>query len=164
MAGENKNQAAPNAPITREELLELLKASNEQTAMMVASLLSAPQQKASTDAKAAIEAHERGRHTCPDCGQKQIACQSKHRKVVVLPRDARTAVWFPGFFLNGVKYRSNNPGHQITVPANANVEHAVEAFEEQEDLVRNGRTIFRNSGGIGGGQSFTAAYPGLERR
>lgn len=163
MANENKSPS-PAGAITREELLELLKTNNEQMALMVAGMMAAPAQKVSADAKAAVAAHEASLNTCGDCGQKLKACKGKHRKLVVLPRDARTAQWFPGFFLNGVKYRSNHPGHAITVPAESNPESFVEAFEEQEDYIRNGRSIFRNSGGIGvGSQGFSAAYPGLAK-
>lgn len=158
MADDKKQ--SPNAPITRDELLELMTKAHENTMLAVASMLQ-PKGLAQ-QSKEAVEAAQARLNTCQECRQKVAACKGKHRKAVVLPQNARDAQFFQGVILNGVKYLSNNLNHHITVPAFFNFEERVTAAAEQEDVNRNGRINQFNSGGIGKNQpGFKQAWSGF---
>ena len=86
---------------------------------------------------------------CHECGQLVSACDRKHVQMVVYPlKYPQYADYFPGVFVNGVRYLSNDDGHPITVPAVAQAEIAghVAGFERNEHEMANGRVAERHSG------------------
>lgn len=89
------------------------------------------------------------REKCAACQQYLVACKGKHKKMAVYPKNSRYGRWFQGVRINGVLYLSNNSSHQITVPADNNIEHLVEVWETNEEQVTQGRNVEHNSGGIG---------------
>lgn len=86
---------------------------------------------------------------CSDCGQQLATCKSEHVRMVVFPSDTRFARWFHGIMVNGVRYASNGPGHQITVPKANDIAHMVSLFEREEAANVMGREYAHNSGYIG---------------
>lgn len=94
---------------------------------------------------------------CWECGQYEIACHGKHRQVVVWPSNPHFVKFFQGYRLNGVTYLSNGPAHAITVPAEANVEYAVEMWTRNEQELSQGRVAEHNSGTV---NKFTPAVQG----
>lgn len=90
------------------------------------------------------------RERCNDCGQMKGACKEKHKKLVVLPSDPEDATYFPGIWLNGVRYLSNNHAHVISVPEDSAIEKILQDFEQGERRARRGRKFEHNSGSIGG--------------
>jgi hypothetical protein len=88
---------------------------------------------------------------CSDCGQAVSACHGKHVQMVVYPtRYPEHAEYFQGVLLNGVKYLSNNEGHQITVPevAFSDIKSIVAGFEQNEQDMKLGRKVERHSGTV----------------
>lgn len=86
---------------------------------------------------------------CSECGQQLATCKSEHVRMVVFPSDTRFARWFHGIMVNGVRYASNGPGHQITVPKANDIAHMVSLFEREEAANAMGREYAHNSGYIG---------------
>lgn len=86
---------------------------------------------------------------CADCGQQLVACKGEHIEMVVFPSDQRFARWFHGICIGGVRYRSNGPGHRITVPKSNDIAHMVSLFEREESANAMGREYAHNSGYIG---------------
>lgn len=131
-------EAAPAAPINKEVL--------EAITMGVALGMQQvqPQQAAAKPGTA-----RRFGPPCPECKQPKMGCGKKHKQVVVYPRNPRHARFFQGVRLNGVRYISNGPGHAITVPADAPIEHLIQTFEKNEDEQTNGRVVDHNSGVLG---------------
>lgn len=84
---------------------------------------------------------------CLECGQPNMACQGKHREADVSV-SGPYARWFQGVQINGVVYKSDHPGHRITVPEDANVEYAIEQFRASEERFATGRTFDHHSGYI----------------
>ena len=78
---------------------------------------------------------------CEDCGQPIIkgkwACNKKHRKIEVWPKESENH--FEGVAINHVWYRSNGPGHLITVPEDANIEYMLAQRDQAEKEAREGR-------------------------
>lgn len=99
---------------------------------------------------------------CPECMQYTRACQKKHVKMVVFPKDAEAnADFFPGVFINGVRYLSNHGGHMVVVPEQNNIAEIMQNFERNERETRNGRKRMHNSGNLGfGGSSIQPAGNG----
>lgn len=86
---------------------------------------------------------------CHECGQQKTACEGKHVKLVVFPiQYPQHADFFPGVFINGVRYLSNDGGHAITVPeVSANeIAAIVRGFEKNEQEMAVGRKAERHSG------------------
>lgn len=98
---------------------------------------------------------------CQECRQPVKGCQGKHIQMVVYPKNARLADWFPGIKINGVTYRSSHGSQLVTVPESNDIAKMIEAFEESEDNFVNGRTAMHNSGSLGpnGGQTNPAYVP-----
>lgn len=93
---------------------------------------------------------------CMDCGQELRACEGKHVLAVVYPtRYPHTADYFMGVILNGVKYLSNDAGHKVLIPANAEtaIQQIVSAYEQNEQDMSVGRKKEHRSGVIGPGGS-----------
>lgn len=96
------------------------------------------------------------RQICHVCRQALAGCEGKHVQLVVYPqRYPEHGQFFQGVFLNGVKYLSNDDGHEITVPANAanSIRQLVQNFENNEQETRIGRKAERYSGSLGPGGS-----------
>lgn len=89
---------------------------------------------------------------CQDCGQFKIACGGKHRDAIVYPKNyrAKYAKFFAGVWLNGQKYLSSRPGQSIKVPEDFYPEVFVEAWEQNEIELAEGRQAEFNSGLISG--------------
>lgn len=86
---------------------------------------------------------------CHECGQQLTACEGKHVEMVVFPmRYPQHADFFPGVFLNGVRYLSNDQGHTVKVPAIAEgtIRAIVQGFETDEQARAVGRKAERHSG------------------
>jgi hypothetical protein len=69
--------------------------------------------------------------------------------MVVFPRRyPEHGQFFQGVYLNGVKYLSNDEGHEITVPeiAAGSIAQLVQNFENNEQETRIGRRAERFSG------------------
>lgn len=95
-----------------------------------------------------------GAGTCPECQQPSVrgryACKGKHTKLVAFPDDEHWGRFFQGVFINGARYLSNGPGHEITVPADNNIKHEIQKWVEMERQNAQGRKKSWNSGSIGG--------------
>lgn len=104
------------------------------------------------EVKAQLAAHKKKDfgQKCQQCGQYEIACQGKHRKAIVYPTNhrARWARFFSGVWLNGVKYLSSRPGHQVTVPADFYPEVDTQRWEMNEEQQANGRESYFDSGNL----------------
>ena len=88
---------------------------------------------------------------CGECGQLLVACKGEHEKVIVFPRKfPEFAEWFPGAFINGVRYLSNHGNHEVLVPKDAvgGILHIVQTFEDNERETRLGRVKHHNSGNV----------------
>lgn len=146
MADEKKSQAELIAQAVKEAMVEAL-----PQAVAIAQKISHPEQ--SEGAKAAQAAAIQHRvdtiEKCQDCGQRVSACKRQHRKMVVFP--SQYGEWFQGVFVNGVRYLSSSPNHQIDVPAEAPIENLMSNWEESERVLRTGRAASHNSGTLGGG-------------
>lgn len=134
--------AAPEAPITMKQVLELIP-------QMIAASVAAT----SKPQHAAEPAPERqGKQRCHDCGQVMSACHGKHVQLVVYPqRYEHAADYFPGVFINGVRYLSNHSTHTVTVPAESagDIVNTVAGFEHNEQELATGRKASRHSGSVG---------------
>lgn len=83
---------------------------------------------------------------CSECGQPQYvteaglgyACEGSHSQMVVWPQEDK---YWPGICLNGVWYKSNGPGHLVTVPKNNNFQQHLELWDRQEREYRTGREV-----------------------
>lgn len=110
---------------------------------------------------ASPRAHPLHLQKCTECGQAVSGCHGKHTEIVVYPlRYEETAEFFPGVFINGVKYLSNDPGHKVVVPLEAanGILQTVQHYEQSEHEARAGRVKNHNSGRIGpNGASFNPA-------
>lgn len=70
-----------------------------------------------------------------------------HVKREVWPKDPIAAEWFDGVTLNGARYASMGPGHEIWVPKNSDVDSVLSAFTKNEVEQRVGRKHVRSNGG-----------------
>lgn len=136
-------------------------AKSESTATLEAAIKAVAEQIIPSAIAAAITANNASRPAqaappkpppigrCHECGQLVSACDKKHVQMVVYPlKYPQYADYFPGVFVNGVRYLSNDDGHPITVPAVAQAEIAghVAGFERNEHEMANGRVAERHSG------------------
>lgn len=89
---------------------------------------------------------------CHDCGQvRATGCKGEHVEMVVFPtRYPHHADYFRGVQLNGVTYLSNDAGHKVLVPANAEstIAGIVATFEQNEQDQAMGRKAERHSGTV----------------
>lgn len=103
-----------------------------------------------------------GGGNCPTCGQIAVKgrypCKGKHRMMVVFPKDEHWAKWFQGCFLGGVKYLSDNSGHQVPVPAENDFESQIAAWVETERVNAQGKKKSWNSGSINGTTGNTQGF------
>jgi hypothetical protein len=86
---------------------------------------------------------------CNECKQLLKACNGEHESIVVYPvKYPEFGVWFRGVGINGVWYRSDNPGQFVTVPkvAVSDIQQTVLTFEENERETRMGRVGGHNFG------------------
>ncbi len=83
---------------------------------------------------------------CEKCGQMRRACKNKHVLLVVAPANPRRYQRFPGCIVNGITYISPRPGAPIYVPAENDVLHQLQVYEEEEDNLREGHKLDHNSG------------------
>lgn len=119
----------------------------QMLAPALAAVLSAQQPKPAAASRAPVN-HEK----CYECGQYRSACKGEHAEIVVYPlRYEETAEFFPGVYLNGVKYLSNDGGHKVVVPAEAagGILQTVQHYEQAEHEARVGRVKNHHSGSIG---------------
>lgn len=142
MSDKNKSDA-PETP-KKEGMSQDVKDAIALATAMVAETLKGHAGAAPTGRRAAINEGPR----CSECGQYEVCCGKKHRKVVVWPSDPHFARFFQGYRLNGVTYLSNGPAHAITVPAEANIEYAVEMWTRNERETSQGRVAEHNSGSV----------------
>ena len=134
----------PEAPITMKQVLELIP---QMIASAVAATSKAPV------AAAPVRGAAQNFPKCNDC--KQVlkndsggGCGGRHTMMVVHP--LHHAEYFPGAIINGVKYLSNDPGHRVLVPADAEATIAaiVNGYEQNEREMSVGRKAERHSGSV----------------
>lgn len=133
---------AVEAPVTVKQLVDLLPT-------LVASAVGAAQRANASALPAIPQRTNAAPIRCGDCGQQKSACEGKHVQMVVYPtRYPQHARFFPGAILNGIKYLSNDEGHQVTVPAiaEATIANLVSGYEENEQAMAVGRKAERRSG------------------
>lgn len=103
--------------------------------------------------RAAASTPARTRRVCTECKQDaDTGCGGKHAKIVVFPQRYEEAQeFFPGVFINGVRYLSNDASHEVVVPLNAagDILNTVQRFEQNEHEMRSGRTKKHHSGSVG---------------
>jgi hypothetical protein len=85
---------------------------------------------------------------CPECRQRVGACKSKHRRAVVFPKDQFFADLFPGIKINGVNYVSNHGSHELSVPADCDIENQVARWESKERDLMQPKKRIHNSGDV----------------
>lgn len=148
-AAETPTPATPEPPREKsmaEQVAEAVKmALKESLPLAVAAGIQAAQQAA----KPAKYEDRRG-DRCGSCGQAVYGCQGKHKMVPVHPSNLRNFRFFPGIILNGVKYRSSRPGEKVLVPEAVCVEAYTQPWEDNEEVMRNGRIADHHSGVISG--------------
>lgn len=83
---------------------------------------------------------------CPKCLQMKRACKDNHVKLVVAPANPRRFARCPGIIINGVSYLSPRPGAWIWVPAENDITQQMQAWEEEEENLRGGRSLNHDSG------------------
>lgn len=82
---------------------------------------------------------------CSTCGQLKLACKNKHTKLVVWPSrndlayDQKNQLQWPGVRVNGVFMRSPDGSTPIPVPAENDIPHMIQMWEEEEANMRYGR-------------------------
>ena len=85
---------------------------------------------------------------CHECGQVKTGCEGKHVLMAVTPRDF--ANYFPGVFINGVRYFSDHENQLIIVPASAEsaILGILAGYEKNEKELATGRKAVRHSGHV----------------
>ncbi len=145
---DNSNKNTP--PVSDAAMAAAVKYVSEQmipaavAAAVAATTKSAPQ--AAPAPKSALSIP-----TCTECGQKVTGCEGKHAKMVVYPVNyPQYADYFTGVILNGVKYLSNDGGHEVVVPANCvgTINAIVAGYEKNEQEMAIGRRAERHSGHV----------------
>ena len=149
MAEEKKVETKP-LTFGAEEVAKMMKEALAEGIALASQLNKA--EKAPAPAAAPVQSKRR----CGECGQKNMACGGEHRLAVVWPQDRRAAKVFSGVKINGMRYRSNGPGHMVTVPKNCDIEYQVAEFERKEVEAYDGKEHHRHSGSIGGTNNFNA--------
>lgn len=85
---------------------------------------------------------------CTKCLQFINVCKDKHVMLKVHPESPRRFKRFPGITVNGITYYSPRHGAPIYVPAENNILQAVQAWEEEENNLREGKQIDHNAGNV----------------
>lgn len=145
------NKPAQSQQLTKEEVSALVQ---EAVKAAVAAGLALSAAGKPADPKAP----DRLLGKCSECKQVLDGCKGKHRLTVVFPSNPRYArPGWVGAHLNGVEYKSNDPGHRITVPADFYPEAIIAMWEDTEQTMEQGRVGFHNSGVLSPyvGRSFT---------
>lgn len=88
----------------------------------------------------------RGMEKCGSCGQLTSACKDQHDMLVVFPKDEQNVNSFDGVRVNGVVYRSQHGTDAICVPKDNSILSLLNAWENAEREMRNGKKVMRNSG------------------
>lgn len=144
----------PNVPpVTKEEPLSkedarmarmmtlMAKSMAQEMAAAMITAQKVPAQTAEAERLKALETKVRSRAKCPKCLQSLSGCNGRHKKIVVfMSKYRKFARNFQGVIINGVRYISNDPGHLITIPADAEggILRAVMEYEENEAELRIG--------------------------
>ncbi len=136
---DNKIETKPDAPITMKQVLDLIPT-------LVASAVAAGQ--AQRPAAQAAPAQNFNKPKCHECGQVKAGCEGKHVKMAVTPRDFTD--YFPGVFINGIRYFSDHEGQLVTVPASAEsaILGILQGYEKNEKELATGRKATRHSGHV----------------
>jgi len=137
----------PDSVSTRDEQLIAATAKALMNEMIPAMI--ALQGAGKSPAAAVASAPDLG--TCQACGQRLAGCKGEHEKMVVYPaKFPQYAEYFQGRFINGVRYLSNGPDHEITVPRSSvgDISYAIRVAEEEEVAARTKRTKQHNSGDV----------------
>lgn len=137
--------AVPEAPITMKDVVALIPS-------MIASAVAAATKSNVPAAKPGSINHPK----CTDCRQVRDngaggGCQGRHIEMVVFPqRYPQHADYFPGAIINGIRYLSNDSGHRILVPADAEatILGLVGGFEQNEQDMAVGRKREHHSGRV----------------
>ena len=141
---ETKVEAPPSTrDIVRDIMGEMLPA-------MAAAMQAAVHANAPRDPRAERAAVAAG-PKCSACKQLAAACKGEHEEMVVYPtKYPEFGVWFRGVGINGVWYRSDNPGQLVTVPKCAadDIRQTVAAYEENERETRMGRVGGHDFGNV----------------
>lgn len=84
---------------------------------------------------------------CRECGQYQAGCKGEHTMMVVLPSREEFIEWFPGVWINHVKYESAHPANPICVPTNAvgTIKEIIQNYERGERRLTKGHDHSRRS-------------------
>lgn len=142
MADDKKNEKSGDDKM-REAIAEAIKSAMVEALPLAAAMAT----KVSKDHDQASEPEPVkavSNDKCGTCRQMLRACQGKHKRLVVFPREY--GQFFTGISINGIKYLSNNSQHQILVPENSNIEHILEKWESNERELSVGRQVQHNSG------------------
>lgn len=91
-------------------------------------------------------ARMRGVDKCGACGQLVAACKNEHVMLVVFPKDDQNVNSFDGVRINGAVYRSQHGTDAICVPKDNSIASILNAWENSEREMRNGKKVMRNSG------------------
>lgn len=83
---------------------------------------------------------------CGSCNQLMSACRGEHEMLVVFPKDEQNIQSFDGIRINGVVYRSQHGSEAICVPKDNCILTLLNAWENSEREMRNGKKVMRNSG------------------
>ena len=103
------------------------------------------------------------RGECNVCRQPLSGCEGKHVEMVVYPtRYPEHADFFPGVYINGTRYLSNDENHKVVVPAisQSDILSAVRQFEDGERAIGQSRNRRHNSGRISPNGSSINQYQG----
>lgn len=138
--GEKAPEAAPEV----DPMAAAVERALEKTLPMAMMAMAQVLKPAPIKTDAPPSRNELGR--CSECLQYKKACKGKHIKMVVGPRNHRRWKSWQGVYLNSVHYKSPGPGVEITVPLEQNFAYIIARWEEEEDNLREGRTMSHNSG------------------
>ncbi len=132
-----EQKADLSKPLTVQDLATLLPS-------MMAAVVTATQ--AQRPAAQATPGQLANKPKCHECGQVKTGCEGKHIRMAVTPRDFGD--YFPGVFLNGVRYFSDHENQLVTVPASAEsaILGILAGYEKNEKELATGRKAVRHSG------------------
>lgn len=130
-------KAEPAKPLTVNDLAQLLPS-------LVASMVTAT--NANKPAQGPVAPLNKPK--CHECGQVRTGCEGKHVLMAVTPKDF--ANYFPGVFINGVRYFSDHENQLVTVPASAEsaILGILQGYEKNEKELATGRKAQRHSGHV----------------
>lgn len=157
MAGKNKEAPEAAETLTRDEVNKMVQdaaAASAKAAVeaLMPAIASAVLQGKTPNVVAAGPAQRVPVIRCGECGQDKRACaKTGHTKMVVYPsRYPEFAEWFMGVYINGVRYLSDHPSHQIIVPTDAvaGIKTHVQVWEDNERTTKLGKKRKHNSGDV----------------